>query len=270
MISFNSIKWFIIINSFIISFASIQYMMLYYFKYTIVNIFISNIVRLSITMNVLDNLSKNKKYITEGTRTRQFDSVDFIKTTSVETFSFYLLTHYFSNTHLSIFQDIMYFIPRSFIFELILDFGHYWTHRIAHSIPIVYKIVHKKHHSDYLINVNTSYNHTMYDYILTNTFPLLLAGYMIPSSIYFYNLIFWYKGFIEFSGHTGKNNNAGSFPQCKWLPQLLRIELYSKDHNIHHTNSEYNFSKRFSIWDKLFGTYREVPNLRTLFFKKCS
>ena len=257
MISLSSIKWFLIINGFIISIASLQYIILLYLQYTLLNIFIINIFRLTIIMTILDNLSQTKEYITKGIRTRQFNSIDFIKTCLIETLSFYLLTTYFSNNTLSIQKDIIYFIPHSFVFEVIFDFGHYCTHRISHSIPIVYQIVHKKHHNDYYININTSYNHTMMDYILTNTLPLLLAGYMIPSSRYFYNLIFWYKNFVEFSGHTGKNNNVGSFPQCIWLPQILDIDFYTGDHNIHHTNPDYNFSKRFSLWDKLFGTYKK-------------
>jgi sterol desaturase/sphingolipid hydroxylase (fatty acid hydroxylase superfamily) len=94
----------------------------------------------------------------------------------------------------------------------------------------------------------------MYDYIITNTLPLILAGYIMPSSLYFYNLIFWYKSFVEFAGHTGKSNKSGSFPQCIWLPRFFGIQLHTKDHNIHHISPNYNFSKRFSLWDKIFGT----------------
>jgi sterol desaturase/sphingolipid hydroxylase (fatty acid hydroxylase superfamily) len=207
----------------------------------------------------MSTLTKNKKYLVEGERSNQFNIVNFIKTSSIETFSFYLLTTN-SNNISSISQELFYFIPRSFIFELIFDLGHYCTHRFVHSFPLIYRIVHKKHHGendDYRIHINATYRHTIYDYLLTNTLPLLLAGYIVPSSKYFYNLMFWYKDFVEFSGHTGKYNKTGSFPQCKWLPEILSIELYSSDHNIHHTNSQYNFSKRFSIWDKLFNTYKK-------------
>ena len=162
---------------------------------------------------------------------------------------------------MSITQDLIYFIPRSFIFELTFDFGHYWTHRLMHSIPVMYQIVHKQHHNDHLININTSYNHTIYDYIITNTIPLMLAGYILPSSLYFHSVIFWYKTLVEFGGHTGKLNKAGSFPQFVWLPRVLGIQLHTEDHNMHHTNPNYNFSKRFSIWDKLFGTYKVSNNL---------
>jgi len=255
MISIKSIKVFFIINGSLITFASIQHVILDYYNYNILSIFLSSIIRLFTILCILNKLTKNKNYITPGERTQKFNIVDFVKTASVETLSLYLLTNYYSNTNLSITQDLIYFIPRSFIFELIFDFGHYSTHRIIHSIPFLYNIVHKKHHRDYLINIDTSYKHTISDYILTNTLPLLLAGYILPSTKYFYSLIICYKSFVEFCGHSGIDNKSGSFPQFKWLPQFFKIELYTRDHNKHHTHANYNFSKRFSIWDKLFGTY---------------
>jgi sterol desaturase/sphingolipid hydroxylase (fatty acid hydroxylase superfamily) len=257
IISYASTKWFILINGLIITFGSLQHLVFMYYSYSIINIFISTIVKLLIIMNVLDYMSQNKNYITPGKRTINFHLIDFIKTSLVETASFYILTHYFSNTYLTITYDLITFIPRSFAFELILDFGHYWTHRTLHTYPMLYTIIHKKHHQDHLINVNTSYNHTVSDYIITNTIPLIISAYFVPSTTYFYNLVFWYKSFVEFSGHTGKLNSAGSFPQFIWIPKAFKIQLYNSDHNTHHTNPNHNFSKRFSIWDKLFGTYKK-------------
>ena len=246
LISISSIKWYIIINGFIISMGSLQYLIFSYYKYFALIIFFITIIKLLLIIFVLNYITHDKKFITKGNRTRNFEIINFLKTSIVETISFYILINYFSNNS-SIIYDLIYFIPRSFAFEIIFDFGHYWTHRLMHYHPILYRIVHKKHHTDYLININTSYNHTMYDYIITNTLPLILAGYIMPSSLYFYNLIFWYKSFVEFAGHTGKSNKSGSFPQGVWLPRFFGIQLQTKDHNIHHISPNYNFSKRFSI-----------------------
>jgi sterol desaturase/sphingolipid hydroxylase (fatty acid hydroxylase superfamily) len=251
----SSIKWYLLINGFIISMGSLQYLIFSYYKYYVLIIFFITIIKLLLIIFILNYITHNKNFITKGKRTCKFNTIDFLKTSTVETLSFYILINYFTN-QVSIIQDLIYFIPRSFIFEIIFDFGHYWTHRLMHTIPILYTIVHKKHHTDYLININTSYNHTLYDYIITNTLPLILAGYIMPSSLYFYNLIFWYKSFVEFAGHTGKSNKSGSFPQCIWLPRFFGIQLHTKDHNIHHISPNYNFSKRFSLWDKIFGTVK--------------
>lgn len=36
---------------------------------------------------------------------------------------------------------------------------------------------------------------------------------------------------------------------------MLQIELRADDHQRHHIQASCNFSKRFSLWDRLFGTF---------------
>jgi sterol desaturase/sphingolipid hydroxylase (fatty acid hydroxylase superfamily) len=155
----------------------------------------------------------------------------------------------------SIGWELITFIPRSFFFELIFDLAHYTTHRLAHSIPIVYKAIHKEHHQNILITPFTTFHQNPVDLLLTNTLPLLFASQIVPTSHLFICVMMWYKTLLEVGGHLGKVTKANSFPQCIWLPRLLKIELKSEDHNLHHRNPMRNFSKRFSIWDKAFGTF---------------
>jgi hypothetical protein len=75
-------------------------------------------------------------------------------------------------------------------------------------------------------------------------------------SIYEQIMMKSYKSITELSGHTGKKNKSSSFIQCIWFAKLLKIELKNEDHNNHHINPNCNFSKRFSIWDKIFKTYK--------------
>lgn len=151
--------------------------------------------------------------------------------------------------------EVIVFIPKSFIFELMFDLGHYITHRIAHSIPWIYMTIHKEHHQHILINPLTTYHQDGIDLLFTNTLPLLFASCIIPTSRLFVCIMMWYKTILEVGGHLGKVTKANSFPQCIWLPRWLSIELKSEDHNYHHRNPLKNFSKRFSIWDKVFGTF---------------
>ena len=150
----------------------------------------------------------------------------------------------------------IYFLPILFLFEVILDLFHYTFHRLLHT-PKLY-FIHKKHH--YYTNpaiINT-YFHSPLDVILTISIPTLLALKIIPVSFtnFQMNLVLVYKSFIEISGHTGKKLAPSScFPMCVWLPRALGIELYTEDHHRHHSRNNCNYSKRFSIWDKLFGTY---------------
>jgi sterol desaturase/sphingolipid hydroxylase (fatty acid hydroxylase superfamily) len=159
----------------------------------------------------------------------------------------------------SLWNDLLFFIPVSFAYELIFDFFHYGTHRFLHSVPTLYRTIHKKHHETTVINANTTFNHTPLDLLITNTIPILCASAIIPVSPYTLTILFWFKTVLEISGHTGKDS-SGSFIQCIYLPEALGISLYSRDHNNHHLNPTVNFSKRFSLWDRLFGTKEKLSN----------
>jgi len=69
-----------------------------------------------------------------------------------------------------------------------------------------------------------------------------------------YNLIIVYKIFLEISGHTGKKFNSSSFPQFIWLTKIFKIKLITEDHDNHHKKNNCNYSKRFMLWDIVFGT----------------
>jgi sterol desaturase/sphingolipid hydroxylase (fatty acid hydroxylase superfamily) len=126
-----------------------------------------------------------------------------------------------------------------------------------HSYPFLYQTIHKQHHDEHaLINEYTTFNHSIPDLLISNVLPMLATFYLVRVSQFTAILLFWYKTTIEISGHTGKDVSS-SFIQCIYLPKLFKIELYSKNHLYHHVNTTKNFSKRFSIWDKIFGTFKE-------------
>jgi sterol desaturase/sphingolipid hydroxylase (fatty acid hydroxylase superfamily) len=149
----------------------------------------------------------------------------------------------------------------SFFFEIVFDFFHYSGHRILHH-PIIYRYFHKVHHRWlHPISITTFYQDPI-DLVITNAIPTILAFYMIPriTNLQFH-WILMYKNFVEISGHCGRISYPTScFPQCIWIPKILGIELYAEDHDIHHSLNNCNYSKRFSLWDKVFSTYRGFHN----------
>jgi sterol desaturase/sphingolipid hydroxylase (fatty acid hydroxylase superfamily) len=149
--------------------------------------------------------------------------------------------------------DILSFIPVSFLFELVFDLFHYSMHRIMHLNSVLYKY-HALHHSHASVRPFSAFQHHWIDLVLTNTIPLLLTSFIIPVSTFQLYAILWYKTIVEIGGHCGKQMNGSSFPQCIWLPRWLGIELYTTDHAAHHKCGDANYGKRFSLWDKVFGT----------------
>jgi sterol desaturase/sphingolipid hydroxylase (fatty acid hydroxylase superfamily) len=161
-----------------------------------------------------------------------------------------------------IFNDIVYFIPISFLYEIIFDFFHYWTHRFVHAYPKLYQKTHKLHHKHISLIPIITFMQDPIDLLITNLIPTILTICILQQaniniSMFTYVWILMYKSYIEIAGHSGiQHTKSCSFPQFIWLPKLLNIELYAHDHQQHHIHPSSNFSKRFSLWDKIFGTWR--------------
>lgn len=250
MISYKSIKNFLITNIFLFYIAYIEYI----FKSSFLILFLRNYL----LVNIIDYITRNNKNISN--RTLPIESYNyefsyfFISSTLIETITFYIARLYLVNNN----NDLIYFIPISFIFELIFDFFHYCMHRLVHVNKYLYINFHKIHHKfRYPTSIITFYQHPI-DLILSNTIPLFLTLLIIPMSLELFTLISVYKIYIEIAGHIGKHTKSTSFPQLMWLPKILNIELHVEDHDLHHTLNNCNYSKRFTLFDKLFGTYKQM------------
>jgi sterol desaturase/sphingolipid hydroxylase (fatty acid hydroxylase superfamily) len=216
-------------------------------------------------MNIIDFSTKYKININVQQLYKESQLIEFDKnvftTTIIETSTF-IFASKFIFTQTNIFYDVLYFIPVSFIFEIIFDFFHYWTHRMVHMNPYLYIHFHKKHHLHIYPTTILAFYHDPIDLLLTNSIPFLftlcITLYMhIPISLFTLNMLIVYKTYIEISGHTGKRlYPSGSFPQFIWLPRFFDIQLYTENHDYHHTHTNCNFSKRFTLWDKVFGTLK--------------
>jgi hypothetical protein len=287
MISKNSLKNFIFVNGFLFLLGFYQYRFMLYSEYIYQNhvffkffftLFIF-ITRNYILLNFIEYGTKYKPKICmddENIPKEEYKyefHVNVFTTTSIETIThlfiksqfqtqFQNIDWYTSNSNRFIYDDIVSFIPYSFIFEIIFDFFHYLAHRLLHH-KYIYKYLHKKHHKfQHPILITTFYQDPL-DLIITNSIPTILTLFIIsniPKISYLqFHMIIVYKNFIEISGHSGKiSYPTCSFPQFVWLPKVLHIELYTDDHDLHHSQNNCNYSKRFSLWDKVFGTYKSL------------
>ncbi len=179
---------------------------------------------------------------------------------SFHLFFFYSYIH--SNSMASHFlQNMLLFIPKSFIFELIFDLFHYWIHRITHIYPLLYKYFHKTHHLEHFPTLLSTFRHHPFDLILSNMIPFWLAFYLsshlFTIDSHLFHMLLITKIYIELCGHSGREIKTGSFVQCIWLPRIFgNSSLYTCDHDIHHVRGDCNYGKRFSLWDRVFGTYQ--------------
>ena len=169
--------------------------------------------------------------------------------------------HYLVLNHLNMIGDggfnPFYFLVKGLCFETVFDLVHYGLHRGAHAVPAIYQLVHKKHHKFKHPTTETAFYLTPQDLALTYGIPLLIGIYIIPFNRYEFALTTVYLTYQEIAGHLGKRMYpTSSFAMCIWLPRWLGIELYTEDHDLHHSENNCNYSKRFKMWDELFGTYK--------------
>lgn len=236
-----SVQHFIVVNSLFLLTGSIQYYIFQNTPYLLYFFFLLQDLTFPLYLN------KREEVIRPSLRNTWQISL-------MNTGSLYL-SSLVARNHSSLTNELLFFIPYSLCFEVFFDFFHYATHYLFHKVPFLYKHIHSRHHRSRNINVNTAFDHNLTDLLFTNTLPILLTSYLLSPSKYFLCVWFVYKIIQEIYGHNGVRTRSSCFPQCIWLPRLLHIELYCVDHAVHHKNPAANFGKRFTLWDKVFGTY---------------
>lgn len=276
-LSLKSVQNYCIVNSFLLSLGFFQYsILLQFYKYNfekyyslLFTVFVF-VFRNYILLFFIDYGTSNKARINVDATKLPIEKykyefhVNVATTTFIESLTHIFIVYTFEFTKEN---SIIWFIPISFYFEVVFDLFHYFSHRLLHH-SLLYKHFHKKHHTfAHPISITTFYQDPI-DLCITNSVPTILALYMTPSISYsLFHYIIVYKNFIEISGHCGKRlYPVCSFPQCIWLTKWLQIDLYAEDHDLHHSLNNCNYSKRFSLWDKMFYTYKSTTAKKLTFF----
>jgi sterol desaturase/sphingolipid hydroxylase (fatty acid hydroxylase superfamily) len=275
MLSIKALKNFFTTNLTLFAFGSVEYIGLILLNgfSPIIQFIITFIILLArnfILLYFITIAIKDKKYVSDRRKEpeEQYRG-EFVKNVITTTFTDaitmtiaknYLLHVYDTRIIHNYLYDIMMFIPQSFVFELVFDFFHYWSHRCAHS-KYLYSRLHKHHHKHHDVSPIVTFYQDPLDMIFSNTIPVLITLYLMSNmlflnlSLFSYAIMSVYKVSVEIYGHSGKHTPP-EFVQCIWLPRYLGIVLTSENHSHHHMFNNCNYSKRFSLWDKLYGTFR--------------
>jgi sterol desaturase/sphingolipid hydroxylase (fatty acid hydroxylase superfamily) len=138
---------------------------------------------------------------------------------------------------------------------LLLDLTRYWFHRLFHALPWLWWL-HSVHHADSDLDVSTSLRHHPVEFIvgsglfwivfvITGFPPEIVAAYFLCTSI----LSCLQHGNIELPP--------------SWDLVLQSVIETPDMHRLHHSvaleEANSNFGFLFSFWDRLFGTYRQIP-----------
>jgi sterol desaturase/sphingolipid hydroxylase (fatty acid hydroxylase superfamily) len=135
---------------------------------------------------------------------------------------------------------------------LALDFWTYWWHRANHEIPFLWRF-HRMHHSDPAMDVTTATRFHTGELAMSSALRLALIPLIgIPlGALTLYE-------FVLITSTQFHHSNIGLPPA---VDRAIRAVIVSPSmHKVHHsvevaeTNS--NYTSLFSVWDRLFRTFR--------------
>ncbi len=138
-----------------------------------------------------------------------------------------------------------------------LDFAIYLQHVIFHAVPALWRL-HRMHHADLDFDVTTGARFHPIEIILSMLIKfaaIVVLGAPVLAVIVFEVLL---------NASAMFNHSNVRMPLV--LDRIIRWFIVTPDmHRVHHsilgreTNSNFGFN--LSLWDRLFGTYRDQPEL---------
>jgi sterol desaturase/sphingolipid hydroxylase (fatty acid hydroxylase superfamily) len=147
--------------------------------------------------------------------------------------------------------DVLFIIIISI---LALDFSSWLVHWVMHKIRPLWAF-HLVHHTDNNVDVTTGLRHHPGDSILRGIFFLLL---IFVSGAPVYAVMIYQTLLVLSTAFTHANIRLP-----KWLDKGLSYILVSPNmHKVHHhwkqPYTDSNYGAVFSIWDRLFGTFKKL------------
>ncbi len=155
---------------------------------------------------------------------------------------------------------LLYLIELPFWTKLIIsvalyDFTTYWIHRASHRVPLLWRL-HRVHHSDTTMDSSTVFRFHPFELIAVYQTGNILTAVVFGTdvmSLALYYIIAYIFFFFEHSNLSYPN----------WINRTLGLIFVMPDHHrVHHHQEQYytdsNFSDIFIIWDRIFGTFKEL------------
>jgi sterol desaturase/sphingolipid hydroxylase (fatty acid hydroxylase superfamily) len=138
---------------------------------------------------------------------------------------------------------------------LVLDLAIYWQHRLLHAIPLLWPL-HRVHHSDIAFDVSTGLRFHPLETALSMGIKLGLVVALgpHPAAMVIFELLL---------STTSLFTHADFALPARLEPLVRRVLVTPSMHRIHHSvlrkETDSNYSFNLSLWDRLFGSYREHP-----------
>jgi sterol desaturase/sphingolipid hydroxylase (fatty acid hydroxylase superfamily) len=138
---------------------------------------------------------------------------------------------------------------------VLLDLIIYLQHVMVHAVPALWRL-HRVHHADPDFDVTTGARFHPLEIILSMLIKfatIIVLGPPVVAIVIFEVLL---NGMAMFN-----HSNVRLYPA---IDRLLRLAIVTPDmHRVHHSveddEANSNFGFNLSLWDRVFGTYRQQP-----------
>ncbi|WP_293894179.1 sterol desaturase family protein [Flavobacterium sp.] len=165
--------------------------------------------------------------------------------------SFYLLIYWYQKGYTQIYFKIgtfgyAYFFLSILMMVLIHDAYFYWSHKLMHQLPFLFRF-HKIHHFSHNPNPWSAFSfHPVEAIISLGIMPIILFTLPVHpyALIVFSTVVVVYNVYI----HLGYN--------IKFLFMGSALRNTAQNHDLHHRVSKYNYGLYFSFWDRIMKTYK--------------
>lgn len=129
------------------------------------------------------------------------------------------------------------------------------VHFAMHKVPFLWR-VHRVHHTDEFFDISTTVRFHPLEFLINAPIGVaVIVGLGIPPlAIILYELL---DAVMAVWTHS-------NIRLPRWLDGMIKLLLVTPDmHRIHHSThqpeTDSNYGATLSIWDRLFGTFREKP-----------
>jgi len=141
-----------------------------------------------------------------------------------------------------------------------IDFVNYLGHRLQHELPWLWRF-HRVHHADPQLDATSSLRFHPFEAVVEvcyQSIAVLIFGIGLDAVVLFDTVLLA----ILYFQHANIN-----WPEA--LDRFARLAFVTPDvHHVHHSReprfTDSNFADLFTWWDRLLGTYREVPDRRRI------
>lgn len=135
---------------------------------------------------------------------------------------------------------------------LAADFLRYWIHRINHMVPVLWRL-HALHHADDRPDVTTSFRHHPAEHVLLVS-TMWLAHFLFGASaeaLIIYGILMAITSPLQ---HANLRFPPRLERAVEWV--FVSNAVHLSHHSTEAEDGMANFGIMFSIWDRLFGTFR--------------